>query len=99
MLLETLRGNFNKINPVIANNILRAVEAMVKSSSSNTSTIVRELSKTYGTSFKTNDGTVESQIIFYFICHFWYKFLLFLAKYVEYVAKNSQNFSSKLAKN
>ena len=55
MLLETLRGNFNKINPVIANNILRAVEAMVKSSSSNTSTIVRELSKTYGTSFKTND--------------------------------------------
>ena len=55
MLLETLRGNFNKINQVIANNILRAVEAMVKSSSSNTSTIVRELSKTYGTSFKTND--------------------------------------------
>ena len=36
MLLETLRGNFNKINQVIANNILRAVEAMVKSSSSNT---------------------------------------------------------------
>ena len=44
-------------------------------------------------------GTVESQIIFYFICHFWYKFLLFLAKYVQYVSKNSQNFSSKLAKN
>ncbi len=37
--------------------------------------------------FTTDDmqlGTVESQIIFYFICHFWYKFLLFLAKYVEY---------------
>ena len=45
------------------------------------------------------NGTVESQIIFYFICHFWYKFLLFLAKYVQYVSKNSQNFSSKLAKN
>ena len=44
-------------------------------------------------------GTVESQIIFYFICHFWYKFLLFLAKYVQYVSKNSQNFFSKLAKN
>ena len=40
-------------------------------------------------------GTVESQIIFYFICHFWYKFLLFLAKYVQYVSKNSQNFSFK----
>ncbi len=25
-----------------------------------------------------NKGTVASQIIFYFICHFWYKFLLFL---------------------
>jgi hypothetical protein len=24
------------------------------------------------------NGTVASQIIFYFICHFWYKFLLFL---------------------
>ncbi len=48
---------------------------------------------------KFTKGTVASQIIFYFICHFWYKFLLFLAKYVEYVAKNSQNFSSKLAKN
>ena len=46
-----------------------------------------------------DNGTVESQIIFYFICHFWYKFLLFLAKYVQYVSKNSQNFSSKLAKN
>ena len=45
------------------------------------------------------NGTVASQIIFYFICHFWYKFLLFLAKYVQYVSKNSQNFSSKLAKN
>jgi|GEM_PF-3480286 len=28
--------------------------------------------------FITDSGTVESQIIFYFICHFWYKFLLFL---------------------
>ena len=46
-----------------------------------------------------DNGTVESQIIFYFICHFWYKFLLFLAKYVQYVSKNSQNFFSKLAKN
>ena len=48
---------------------------------------------------RLDNGTVESQIIFYFICHFWYKFLLFLAKYVQYVSKNSQNFSSKLAKN
>ena len=49
--------------------------------------------------FNDLNGTVESQIIFYFICHFWYKFLLFLAKYVQYVSKNSQNFFSKLAKN
>ena len=34
-------------------------------------------------------GTVASLIIFYFICHFWYKFQLFLAKYVQYVSKNS----------
>ena len=66
MLLETLRGNFNKINQVIANNILRAVEAMVKSSSSNTSTIVRELSKTYGTSFKTNGNCcITNYILLY----------------------------------
>ena len=25
------------------------------------------------------EGTVASLIIFYFICHFWYKFQLFLA--------------------
>ena len=55
MLLESLRSNFNKINPVIANNVLRAVDAMVRCSSSNTSNINRELSKIYGTSFKTND--------------------------------------------
>jgi hypothetical protein len=28
---------------------------------------------------KNYNGTVASQIIFYFICHFWYKFQLFLA--------------------
>ena len=27
----------------------------------------------------THHGTVASLIIFYFICHFWYKFYLFLA--------------------
>ncbi len=55
MLLETLKVNFGKINQVIANNVLRAVEAMVLCSSSNTSKIARELSRIYGTSFKTND--------------------------------------------
>ena len=36
----------------------------------------------YKWDFKEKDmvkGTVASQIIFYFICHFWYKFYLFLA--------------------
>ena len=31
------------------------------------------------TRVRSHDGTVASQIIFYFICHFWYKFYLFLA--------------------
>ena len=52
-----------------------------------TSPIKQQATKYYGAEVintatrkeATDKGTVASLIIFYFICHFWYKFYLFLA--------------------
>lgn len=55
MLLDVLKDNFSRINRTVSDGILKVVECMIKCSSSNTSSIVRELSFLNGKSFKTND--------------------------------------------
>lgn len=55
MFHEAFSENFSKLGTVLGRNILSAVEAMVRCSSSNTTTISRELCKINNKNFKAND--------------------------------------------
>jgi hypothetical protein len=55
MLLADLQDNFSAIPLRISQRILRVTEGMMRSVSTNTSSISRELSLINGKSFKTND--------------------------------------------
>ncbi len=55
MLLDALRDNFSRMKRSLAENILLAVECMIRCASCNSSKVVRELCLLNGKSFKTND--------------------------------------------